>query len=71
MRVNPSEGRARQWMTAEPVTVSPETPVSAAARLARECGICHIPVVEDDRVVGMLLVEDALRQTAVPIGLGF
>jgi sulfide:quinone oxidoreductase len=71
MRVNPSEGRARQWMTAEPVTVSPETPVSAAARLAREYGICHIPVVEDDRVVGMLLVEDALRQTAVPIGLGF
>ena len=27
MRVHPSEGRARQWMTAEPITVSPQSSV--------------------------------------------
>ena len=71
MRVHPSEGRARQWMTAEPVTVSPKTSVTAAARLAREYGIRHLPVVDGDRPVGMLHLDDALQQAGVPIGLGF
>jgi sulfide:quinone oxidoreductase len=71
MRVHPSEGRARQWMTAEPVTVSPKTPVLAAARLANEYGVRHLPVVDGGRPVGMLYMDDALRQASVPIGLGF
>jgi sulfide:quinone oxidoreductase len=71
MRVHPSEGRARQWMTAEPVVVSPKTPLVAAARLAKEYGVRHLPVVDGGRPVGMLYVDDALRQSAVPIGLGF
>lgn len=72
LRVHPSEGRARQWMTAEPVTVSPNTPLSAAARLASEYGIRHLPVVDGDhRPVGMLCLDDTLQQAGVPIGLGF
>ena len=71
MRVHPSEGRARQWMTVEPVTVSPKTSVAAAARVAREYGIRHLPVVEGERPVGMLYLDDALLQADVPIGLGF
>ena len=71
MRVHPSEGRARQWMTAEPVTVSPKTPVAAAALLAKEYGIRHVPVVDGGRPVGMLYVDDALQKSSVPIGLGF
>ena len=70
MRVHPSEGRVRQWMTAEPVTVSPHSTVAAAALLAREYGIRHLPVVEGERPVGMLYLDETLRE-AMPIGLGF
>jgi sulfide:quinone oxidoreductase len=70
MRVHPSEGRVRQWMTAEPVTVSPRSTVAAAALLAREYGIRHLPVVEGERPVGMLYLDETLR-APMPIGLGF
>ena len=71
MRVHPSDARVRQWMTAEPVTVAASSSVAAAAVLATEYGIHHLPVVEGDRPVGMLYLDDALRQAGVPIGLGF
>ena len=70
MRAHPSEARARQWMTAEPVKVSPKTSVAAAALLARQYGIHHLPVVEGDRPIGMLHLDDAQRQARVPLGLG-
>lgn len=69
-RVHPSEARVRQWMTAEPVTVSARSSVAAAALLAREYGIHRLPVVEGQRPVGMLYLEETLRE-AVPVGLGF
>ena len=70
MRVHPSDGRARQWMTAEPVTVAPRTSVAAAARLAREHGIRHLLVVDGDHPVGLLRIGDATQEPAA-IGLGF
>jgi CBS domain-containing protein len=70
MRVHPSEGRVRQWMTADPVTVARQSSVAAAAHLAREYGIRHLLVVDGDRPVGMLHAGDTLRESA-PIGLGF
>ena len=69
-RVHPSEGRVRQWMTAEPVTVAAQSSVAAAAHLAREYGIRHLLVVDGDRPLGMLHIDDTLREHA-PIGLGF
>ena len=69
-RVHPSEGRARQWMTAEPITVSPHSSVAAAGRLAKAHAIHHVPVVDGERAVGMIHLDDALREPA-PIGLGF
>jgi CBS domain-containing protein len=38
--------RARDLMTAEVVTVPPETPVMAIARLLAERGISAVPVVD-------------------------
>ena len=61
MRVHPSEGRVRQWMTAEPVTVSAHSSVAGAALVAREYGIRHLPVVEGERPVGMLYFDETLR----------
>lgn len=71
MRVHPSEGRVRQWMTAEPVTVTPRTSVADAARLAREYDVHYLPVVDGGHPVGLLDADDALLQAEASIGLGF
>ena len=68
-RVHPSDGRVRQWMTVEPVTVSPQSSVAAAVQIAKEYGIRHLPVVDDDRPIGMLHLDEAMQQAGVPIGL--
>lgn len=60
-RAHPSEARARNWMTAEPVTVSPDAPVEVAVTLMTEYGIHHVPVVEAGRPVGMLGLRQAAR----------
>lgn len=65
-RVQPGESLIRPWMTAEPVTVPPEWPASAAALLMSEYRIHHVPVVHGDEVVGMLDVEDVQRASAAP-----
>ena len=68
-RAHPSEARARQWMTAEPVTISLGTTLSAAATLMREYGIHHLPVVEGERPIGLIGMRDVLRSGA-PFGTG-
>ena len=68
-RAHPSEARARQWMTAEPITLDTRSSRTGAASLMRAHGIHHLPLVDDGRPVGMLrLTED--RVGALPIGLG-
>src|SRR5262249_23496795 len=64
-RVQPGEARAQLWMTAEPVTVSPHYPVDAAAMLMSEYGIHHLLVVDGDRVVGTVSVEDLCRAAGI------
>ena len=44
-RAHPSEGRVREWMTADPVTVGPETPLEEAEFLMGEFRFHHLPVV--------------------------
>jgi sulfide:quinone oxidoreductase len=72
-RVHPSEGRVREWMTAEPVAVSAATPIEAAVTMMTEYGFHHLPVVEGERPTGMLGLRQAARQARGPsgIGLGF
>jgi sulfide:quinone oxidoreductase len=70
-RVHPSEARVREWMTAEPVAVSPDTTLDAAVTLMTEYGVHHLPVVEGERPVGMLGLRQAARYARRPkIGLG-
>ena len=72
-RVHPSEARAREWMTADPVTVSPDTPLAGALALMTQHGFHHLPVVDGDQPVGMVgMRQTASRLAARPrIGLGF
>jgi len=48
-------------MAAGVVTVSPDEPVEAAARLLAEHGVGCLPVLLDDRLVGILTKADLLR----------
>jgi sulfide:quinone oxidoreductase len=72
-RVHPSEARVREWMTAEPVAVSTDTSIDAAVTLMTEYGFHHLPIVEDERPVGMLGLRQAAGQARrrTRIGLGF
>jgi CBS domain-containing protein len=53
-RVHPSEGRVREWMTLEPVTASREMPAYDAAHAMVAGGFHHLPVVEDERPIGVV-----------------
>src|SRR5205085_3712904 len=60
-RTHSSEARVREWMTADPVTVTESTPVEEAARTMLEQGFRHLPVVEDDRPIGIVSIRDVAR----------
>lgn len=69
-RVHSSEARARQWMTADPITVSASTTLEAAKILMTEHHVHHLPVVEGEHAVGMVSLRDAVRSESVRIGIG-
>lgn len=57
--------RARDIMTPDPTTIAPGQSVARAARLMRDLDVGAIPVVEDDRPVGILTDRDvAIRHVA-------
>jgi sulfide:quinone oxidoreductase len=71
-RVEPNRAQVREWMTSEPITVSPSTRVEVAVSLMKEHEIYHLPVVDGERPVGLLGFRQAARQTrGWGIGLGF
>jgi sulfide:quinone oxidoreductase len=69
-RVHSSEARARQWMTADPIVVSPTTAVETARTLMVEHDIHHLAVVEEEHPVGTISMRDAVRSSATPLEIG-
>ncbi len=62
----------REWMTAEPVAVPASADVAAAVAMMDEHRIHHLPVVEGERLVGMVGYRQAVRaRRGLGIGLGF
>ena len=53
-RARAAEARVRQWMTADPLTVAPETSVEEAAKIMFEHNFRHLPVVKDGRPLGIV-----------------
>jgi CBS domain-containing protein len=53
-RARAAEARVRQWMTADPFTIEPETTVEDAARIMFEHNFRHLPVVKDGRALGIV-----------------
>jgi acetoin utilization protein AcuB len=52
--------QVRDWMTAQPITVSPETKLREAKRLLREFRIRHLPVVNRGHLVGIVRDRDLI-----------
>ena len=55
---------ASDMMTRDPDTVAPDTTVREAARLIHDTGHNRLPVVEDDRLVGVVTRVDVLGALA-------
>ena len=51
----------RDWMTANPDSVAPDVEVATAFASLSEHGYRHIPVVDDDEVVGIVSMRDLMR----------
>lgn len=49
-------------MTRHPATVAPDTSLAEAARLIADRGLHRLPVVEGERVVGIISYRDVLRE---------
>ena len=68
--------RVCDWMSPDPVTVTPSTNVAEARGLLDAYGVRHLPVVDHDRVVGMVSDRDvrvspaALRQATERLAAG-
>ena len=53
----------REWMTVDPQTVSATTPVMEAMQRLRDGGFRRLPVVRDDRLVGIVTDRDLKEAT--------
>ncbi|MCA9914375.1 MAG: CBS domain-containing protein [Anaerolineae bacterium] len=48
----------REWMTSPVVSIAPTTPISNAHQIMKENGIRRLPVLEGERVVGIITIGD-------------
>jgi CBS domain-containing protein len=60
-RVHTSEARVREWMTADPLTLTKDSSPEEAARIMLERGFRHIPIVEDEHTIGIVSIRDLAR----------
>ena len=59
-RVHTSDARVRQWMTANPITASPEMPLEEASQVMLGHGFRHLPVVDGSTVLGVVSLRRVL-----------
>ena len=60
-RIKAAALTARKAMTSPAITIAPYESVAQAARLMSECGVNRLPVVEDERLVGIVTRADLVR----------
>lgn len=58
--------RVTEWMTPDPVTVGPDEVPSEVATVMRERNFRHLPVLEDDEIVGILSMRDLWGYVFLP-----
>ena len=60
-RVHTSEARVREWMTSDPITLSPDASADEAAKIMLDNGFRHVPIVDEGRAVGIVSIRDVAR----------
>jgi acetoin utilization protein AcuB len=55
----------RDWMTKDPLTVTPDTPVLEAINLLRQKKFRRLPVVKDGKLLGLVTDKDLLSKLTV------
>lgn len=50
-----------QWMSRDPITIPADTAVRDARRLMLERDFRHLPVVDGDRIIGIVSLRDVSR----------
>ena len=65
-RVHSSEARVREWMTADPKVVSESTDPVEAVQIMLDGGFRHLPVVENERAVGIVSIRDLAEWSIRP-----
>ncbi len=58
---SPGGDTVAEWMTADPDCVAPDVDATAAFASLAEHGYRHIPVVDGDRLVGIVSMRDVMR----------
>ena len=56
--MNPASCRVDEFMTSDPISIIPDTDVEEAARIMGREQVRRLPVVEGDRLVGVLSLGD-------------
>ena len=66
---DPKTTRVSEAMTADPVTIAPDASVDQAQKVMSERQVRRIPVVEDGRLVGLVVIgQVARRDSAKDVG---
>lgn len=52
------EIKVREWMTDAVISVTPDTPISQAHQIMKKNGIRRLPVVQDNKLVGIITIGD-------------
>lgn len=55
---DPNETRVSEFMTKDPITVSPDTDIEEVSQIIGDNGIRRVPVVQSERLVGIISVAD-------------
>jgi CBS domain-containing protein len=67
-RTHPSEARVRDWMSAAPAALAADASPESAVQAMIEQGLHELPVVEEDRVVGVVTLRSAVRRSLAGAG---
>jgi CBS domain-containing protein len=67
---DPATTKVAQYMTDKPVAIRPDEDLEVAARRMAELGVRHLPVLDGDRLLGVLSIRDLLAPAATPAAAG-
>jgi CBS domain-containing protein len=68
-RLDPSSVRAKDIMSAPLITIDLNTAVEEAAQIMARKGIKKLPVVDGERVVGVISTSDIVRTSPTQLGI--